>query len=196
MIYLDTQPKSHISFRLPAELIEAIDAEAASVEKSRSAYVEQIVLHRKNVDVDVHDLKNRLFCLEAENHALRKELSEKTGVDGDVHVHLAEKAAEIRALKQEKMELQTMLRQTSAERTAISRAQTSALPYWLSEHGHEVLSAELRTLQAEFPRRTFETLLIDSLRVARKNLDPFKYSVKTLKNFPSFSPNASKSKIQ
>lgn len=191
MIYLDTQPKSHISFRLPAELIEAIDAEAASVEKSRSAYVEQIVLQRKNVDVDVHDLKNRLFCLEAENHALRKELSEKTGVDGDVHVHLAEKTAEIRALKQEKMELQTMLRQTSAERTAISRAQTSALPYWLSERGHDVLSAELRMLQAEFPRRTFEGLMIDSVRVSRKNLSRF--FVLSLRDIQSYSSSPSKS---
>lgn len=196
MIYLDTQPKTHVTFRLSPDLLELIKNEAGTQKKTVSAYLEQVVLQRVDGDVDVPDLKNRLFQLEAENHELRKEFQEKTVVHGDVHVHLAEKAAEIRALKQEKMELQTMLRQTSAERTAISRAQTSALPYWLSEHGHEVLSAELRTLQAEFPRRTFETLLIDSLRVARKNLDPFTYSVNTLKNFPSFSPNASKSKIQ
>ena len=71
-MYLDNPPKTSVGCRMSTTLRELLEDEARNAGKTLSAHIETFLIRRDNVDVNVDDLKKRLFHLEAENAELRQ----------------------------------------------------------------------------------------------------------------------------
>lgn len=64
-------------------------------------------------------------------------------------------------------------------------AHSENLPEMLSQPGYEKAANLLRQLQVRFPKREFESLLLDSLDVSLKNLNRRAFKIYTLENWQS-----------
>ena len=151
--------------RIHGELKEALEREATDAGTTLSAYIEAVLLRRKDVDVDVNALKNRVFRLEAENVNLLRQIKSEHGESPE----LAACDVEIRSLKQQKYDLLDSLNKVVAQRDALAKFQGEAIPHWLSRNGYQRTVEYLEKLRAKFPKRDFEQLLISALAVALGN---------------------------
>ena len=165
-------PKITVGCRMSTELREQLETEARQESQTLSAYIETLLMRRDNVHVDVNDLKMRLYQLEAENQALRAAQAQNAG-------HPAENAATssdavhqeavIRALKLQKMELQTELRRLATERDTIMRLQTDHRPGWLSASGYDKTLEYIGKIRQQYPDVSPEQALLSALAVTWRN---------------------------
>jgi len=165
-------PKITVGCRMPAELREQLETEARQEGQTLSAYIETLLMRRDNVHVDVNDLKMRLYQLEAENQALRTvqvpnadHPAENAATSSDA----AHQEAVIRALKLQKMELQTELRRLTTERDTIMRLQTDHRPGWLSASGYDKTLEYIGKIRQQYPSVSPEQALLSALAVTWRN---------------------------
>lgn len=164
-MYLDNSPKTSVGCRMSATLRELLEDEARNAGKTLSAHIETLLIRRDNVDVD--DLKKRLFHLEAESAELRQKQTDNAGEINSADSLALESA--VRSLKSQKLEIQEVLRRITAERDALARFQSAATPYWLSDVGHRQAIGYLEKIRHLHPKADFEQILISALAVALKN---------------------------
>lgn len=182
-------PKKVLSCRTDDELIKLVKAEASAKKLSSSAYLETIVLRRFDVNVDVDALKKRINFLESENLHLHKQLQEESSTPEN-YTGLE---PEIRALKQEKLQLQEQLRKAVQDRDAMAKFQSESFPYWLSREGYYLAYKLLQKMQVRHKKKTFEELLLASLDVTCQNDGSF--FMKNLRDYFQSKPKSFTSKI-
>ena len=171
-MYSEYLPKITVGCRLSAELREQLETEARQKGQTLSAYIETLLMRRDNVHVDVNDLKMRLYQLEAENQALRTEQASNASLPAENAApspDAAQQEAVIRALKLQKMELQTELRRLAAERDAIMRLQTDHRPGWLSTGGYDKMIEYIGKIRQQYPAVSPEQALLSALEVTWRN---------------------------
>ena len=168
-MYLDNSPKITVGCRMSTTLRELLEDEARNAGKTLSAHIETLLIRRENVDVDVNDLKKRLFHLEAENAELRQKQAHNAGeINASTADGLALESA-VRSLKSQKLELLEQLRRITAERDALARFQSTATPPWLSNSAYQDVLRHLEKLRQRYPKADYEQILVSSLAVALKN---------------------------
>ncbi|MCC6279278.1 MAG: hypothetical protein IT262_01665 [Saprospiraceae bacterium] len=171
-MYPEYTPKITVGCRMSTELREQLEIEARQEGQTLSAYIETLLMRRDNVHVDVNDLKMRLYQLEAENQALRVEKVSNAGQpteNADPSSDAAQQEAVIRALKLQKMELQTELRRLATERDTIMRLQTDHRPGWLSASGYDKTLEYIGKIRHQYPNVSPEQVLLSALAVTWRN---------------------------
>ena len=168
-MYLDNPPKTSVGCRMSTTLRELLEDEARNAGKTLSAHIETFLIRRDNVDVNVDDLKKRLFHLEAENAELRQKQAHNAGEINSSSADGLALESTVRSLKSQKLELLEQLRRITAERDALARFQSAATPYWLSDAGHRQAIGYLEKIRHLHPKADFEQILISALAVALKN---------------------------
>lgn len=145
-------------------------AEKESVETgiTLSAHVESVILRRVNADVNVNDLKKRVFLLEAETSN-----ASASGEGNPSSPEIEKLKTGIRALKRQKFELLESLKTVIAQRDALAKSHGDMMPHWLSREGRQKAVEHLSKLNKRFPKHDFERLLVASLAVALKNTNSF-----------------------
>ena len=181
-MYLDNSPKTSVGCRMSATLRELLEDEARNAGKTLSAHIETLLIRRDNVDVDVNDLKKRLFHLEAENAELWQKQAHNAGEINSSSADGVALESAVRSLKSQRLEIQEVLRRITAERDALAHFQSAATPYWLSDAGHREVIGYLEKLRQRYPKADFEQILVSALAVTWKNATSL-FFVRTLEDY-------------
>jgi len=186
-MYIDNSPKITVGCRMSTTLRELLEDEARNAGKTLSAHIETLLIRRENVDVNVDDLKKRLFYLEAENAELRQKQTDNAGEINSSSADGLALESTVRSLKSQKLELLEQLRRITAERDALARFQSAATPYWLSDAAYREVIGYLEKLRQRYPKADYEQILVSALAVTWKNATSL-FFVRTLEDYWKRNP--------
>jgi chromosome segregation ATPase len=188
--------KMPVACRIPKELRQELETEAAENGQNLSCYLETLLANRHNV-ASADDTEAQMFAvmveaaeraeaLEAENAQL-KEAAKSIQVQQDNERIVALKTQ----LAQTERQYQDLLqRHTSVktERDALAKVPTSTLPKWWSPEHYNQTIPYMKELSSKHPDYSAEQLLLSAVAVAAAN-EENSFFVYTLKDFWRRNPH-------
>jgi hypothetical protein len=188
--------KMPVACRIPKELRQELETEAADNGQNLSCYMETLLANRHNV-ANSDDTEAQMFglmveasereeALEAENAQLRA-ASKAVQVQQDNERILALKTQ----LAQTERQYQDLLQRHSsveAERDALAKVPTNTLPKWWSPEHYNQTIPYMKELSSKHPDYSAEQLLLSAVAVAAAN-EENSFFVYTLKDFWRRNPH-------